>query len=324
MDSRMRVAIVGCGNIAEPYARNLVTFPQVELVGYSDLVPERAEALAAKHGGRVYPSLDAVLADPSVELVVNLTIHQAHYQVSRAILEAGKHLMSEKPLALTYAEASELVALAAARGLRIGGTPFTFMGEGQQTAMKLVREGRLGTVRVAYAEVNWGRLETWHPNPAPFYAVGPLFDVGVYPLMLLTALLGPARQVQAYGRVVHPERVTKGGAPFTVTTPDFVVAMVELEGGALIRLTANFYVLNKASQQGVELHGDLGSLRLSSWFEPYGTVQLAPFGEPYEEVAPLREPPPTVRWGLNVAELADALREGRPHRATGEHAAHVV
>jgi predicted dehydrogenase len=325
MDSgRLRIAIVGCGNIAEPYARNLVTFPQLELLGYADLEPARAEALAARYGGRVYPSLDAILADPAVDLVVNLTIHHAHYAVSKAILEAGKHLMSEKPLALTYAEAAELVRLAEARGLRIGGTPFTFLGEGQQTAMKLVREGRIGKVRVAYAEVNWGRIETWHPNPAPFYDVGPLFDVGVYPLMLLTALFGPARQVQAYGRVIHPDRVTKGGEPFTIATPDFGVTMVEFGDGAVARLTTNFYVLNKASQQGVELHGDLGSLRLSTWFESNATVSVADFGSPYDEVPPLREPFAGLRWGMNVAEIADALREGRPHRATGEHAAHVV
>jgi predicted dehydrogenase len=325
MDSgKLRVAVVGCGNIAEPYTRNLVTFPQVEVLGYTDLDLTRAEALAAKYGGRVYPALDAVLADPAVDLVVNLTIHHAHYPVSKAVLEAGKHLMSEKPLALTYAEAAELVRLAEARGLRLGGTPFTFLGEGPQTAMKLVREGRLGTVRVAYAEVNWGRIETWHPNPAPFYDVGPLYDVGVYPLMLLSAIFGPARQVQSYGRVIYPDRVTKRGEPFTVATPDFAVTMVEFGGGALARLTTNFYVLNKASQQGIELHGDLGSLQLTNWQEPNGVVRLAPFGEPYAEVPLLREAPKGTVWGLNVAEIADAIREGRPHRATGEHAAHVV
>lgn len=321
---RLRIAIVGCGNIAGPYARNLATYPQLDLVGYSDLDLSRAAALAEKHGGRVFPSLDAVLADPDVDLVVNLTIHHAHYAVTKQALEAGKHVVSEKPLALTYAEARELVQLAEARGLRFGGTPFTFLGEAQQTAMKLVREGRLGTVRLAYAEVNWGRIETWHPAPAPFYDVGPLYDVGVYPLMLLTALFGPARRVSSYGRVIYPDRVTKGGQPFTVSTPDFAVTMVELASGTLARLTTNFYVLNKASQQGIELHGDAGSLQLTNWQEPNGVVRLAPFGEPYAEVAPLREPPAGTVWGMNVAELADALREGRPHRATAEHAAHVV
>lgn len=320
----LRIAIVGCGNIAEPYARNLVTFPQLELVGYSDLDLARAEALAAKYGGRVYPSLAAMLADPGVELVVNLTIHHAHYAVNRQILEAGKHVVSEKPLALRAAEARELVELAAARGLRLGGTPYTFLGEAQQTALKLLRDGRIGTVRLAYAEVNWGRIETWHPAPQPFYDVGPLFDVGVYPLMLLTAAFGPARSVQSYGRVIFPERVTKGGAPFTVTTPDFAVTMVEFASGALARLTTNFYVLDAASQRGVEFHGDGGSLKLDSWFGYNSAVRVAAFGQAYEEVAPLRPPFEGVQWGRNVAELADALRAGRPHRADGAHAAHVV
>jgi predicted dehydrogenase len=321
---KLHIAIVGCGNIAGPYARNLVTFPQLDLVGYTDLDLSRAAALAEQYGGRVFDSLDAVLADPGVDLVVNLTIHHAHYAVTKRSLGAGKHVVSEKPLALTYAEARELVQLAEERGLRLGGTPFTFMGEAQQTAMRVVREGALGPVRVAYADVNWGRLETWHPAPAPFYDVGPLYDVGVYPLMLLTAMFGPARLVSSYGRVIHPERVTKRGEPFTVSTPDFAVTMVELASGVLVRLTTNFYVLNNASQQGIELHGDAGSLQLTSWFEPYGVVRVAPFGAPYAEVTPLQEPAPTVRWGMNVAEIADALREGRPHRSTGEHAAHVV
>jgi predicted dehydrogenase len=321
----LRIAIIGCGNIAEPYARNLATFPQLRLVGYTDLDLTRAEALAAKYGGAVYPDQAALLADPGIDLVVNLTVHHAHYAVNRAILEAGKHAVSEKPLSLTYGEARELVELAEARGLRLGGTPFTFLGEAQQTAMKLVRDGRLGQVRVAYAEVNWGRIETWHPAPAAFYAVGPLFDVGVYPLMLLTAMFGPARRVSAFGRTLMPERRTKSGEPFTVGAHDFGVTMVEFDGGAVARLTTNFYVRNHATAQtGLELHGDLGSLRLWAWDRFNARLSFVPFGGEAEEVAPLKEPFDGIQWGRNVAELADAIAEGRPHRATGEHAAHVV
>jgi predicted dehydrogenase len=320
----LRIVIVGCGNIAEPYAKNLVGFPQLELIGYSDLDPARAEALAAKYGGHVYASLEALLADPGIDLVLNLTIHHAHFAVNRQCLEAGKHVVSEKPLALRADEARELVDLAEARGLRLGGTPYTFLGEGQQTALRLLREGRIGKVRLAYAEVNWGRIERWHPAPQPFYDVGPLFDVGVYPLMLLTAAFGPAHSVQAYGRVIMPERVTKAGDPFTVATPDFAVTLIEFGNGVLARLTTNFYVLNAASQRGIEIHGDEGSLKLDSWFDFNTPVRLAAFGQPYAEVAPLREPFPGVQWGRNVAELADAIREGRPHRASGAHAAHVV
>lgn len=323
-DNILNVAIVGCGNIAEPYARNIATYPHLRLVGTTDLDAARAAALAAKYGARAYPSLDALLADPDIDLIVNLTIHHAHYAVNKQALEAGKHVVSEKPIALTYAEARELVELAARNGLRLGGTPYTFMGETQQTALKLIRTGRLGTLRLAYAEVNWGRIETWHPAPEPFYAVGPLFDVGVYPLMLLTSVFGPARQVSSFGRVLYPNRVTKEGRPFSITTPDFAVTMVEFDGGAVARLTTNFYVLNSVSQQGVEFHGDAGSLHLGSWQNFDTSLRFAPFGQPYEDVPPLRPPFEGTRWGMNVAEVADAIRENRPHRATGEHAAHVV
>ena len=321
---RLGITIVGCGNIAEPYARNLVTFPQLELVGMTDLDLSRAESLAAKFETRVYPSLEAVLADPGVDLVINLTIHQAHYAVNKQCLEASKHVVSEKPLALTYTEARELVQLAERKGLRLGGTPFTFLGEAQQTAMRLVREGRLGQVRLAYAEVNWGRIETWHPAPQSFYDVGPLFDVGVYPLMLLTALFGPARQVQSYGRVIYPNRTTKRGKPFEVSAPDFAVTMIEFADGPLARLTTNFYVLNDPCQQGIEFHGDRGSLQLMSWHMFNSAVRLAEFGKPYQDVPLLKEGFSGVQWGMNVADIADAIREGRAHRATGEHAAHVV
>src|SRR5690606_26376771 len=242
--------------------------------------------------------------------------------VTRAALEAGKHVYSEKPLALTSEQAHELVRLAERRGLRLSCSPFTFLGEAQLAAWRVTEEGMLGRVRLAYAEVNWGRIESWHPAPQAFYEVGALFDVGVYPLTLLTAMFGPARHVQAYGRVLKPERTTKRGEAFTVTTPDFVTAAVELEAGVLVRLTTNFYVDQRASQQGVELHGDAGSLHLSSWQEPNATVRVARFGEEYALLGD--HSAAQMRWGDGVRELARALRGDSPALVTGEHAAHVV
>ena len=231
------VAIIGCGNIAGHYARDLAAYDEIHLCGMTDLDLARAEAMTDEHGGRVYPSTEALLDDPSVDIVVNLTIHHAHYAVTRQCLEAGKHVFSEKPLALTYEEARSLVDLADQKGLRLGCSPFTFMGEAQQTAWKQIREGRLGAVRVAYAEVNWGRIESWHPNPAPFYDVGALYDVGVYPLTLLTTIFGPARRVRAYGTVLYPDRVTTEGQPFHIETPDFMLTTVEWPDGLVVRLT---------------------------------------------------------------------------------------
>jgi len=323
-DKKLGVAIIGCGNIAGPYARDLASYDEIKLVGVADLEFERAKKLADQYGGRAYESAEALLADEAVELVINLTIHHAHTEVVTQCLQAGKHVHSEKPLSLTYAEARGLVELAKEKGLRLGCSPFTFMGEAQQTAWKWVNDGHLGTVRVAYAEVNWGRIESWHPAPGPFYQVGALFDVGVYPLTILTAMFGPARLVSAYGRVLHPDRVTKEGVPFHIDTPDFVVSAIELANGALVRLTTNFYVGHHGKQKGIEFHGDLGSLYLSSWQGFNADVEFAEYGEAYQPVPLLKEPYPGTEWGRAALDIAEAIKQNRPHRATGEQAAHVV
>lgn len=323
-DKALGVAIIGCGNIAEPYARDIASYPQVKLVGVADLEFQRAQELASKYGCRAYASNADVLADDAVELVVNLTIHHAHTEVVTQCLEAGKHVHSEKPLSLTYQEAAGLVKLAKQKGLRLGCSPFTFMGEAQQTAWKQINAGRLGDVRVAYAEVNHGRIETWHPNPGPFYEVGALFDVGVYPLTILTAMFGPARKVSAYGRVLHPDRVALGGAPFHIDTPDFVVSSIELQNGTLVRLTTNFYVGGHGKQRGIEFHGDLGSLYVSSWQSFAASVEFSEYGGAYEAVPLVKEPYEGTEWGRAVLDMAETIRDERPHRATGEQAAHVV
>ncbi len=321
---KLGVAIVGCGNIAGPYVRNLLTYPELALLGAADQDAGRARAFAAEHGGRAYPAVEALLADPAVDLVVNLTTHHAHKAVTAQCLEAGKHVYSEKPLALTTDDARGLVDLAGRKGLRLGCSPATFLGEAQQTAWRVIRGGELGRVRVVYAEVNWGRIESWHPAPGPFYDVGPLFDVGVYPLTLLTAIFGPARRVWAYGAILHPDRVTKEGVHFHIDTPDFMVAMVELQDGVLVRLTTNFYVGHHNKQKGIEFHGDRGSLYLSSWQNFDAAVEVAEFGKSYAPVPPVREPFPGTEWARGVRDLTHALAEDRPHRATGAQAAHVV
>lgn len=320
----MNVVIVGCGNIAGAYSKDIRKKDNLKLVGFYDIDQSRAETFASEHGGKVYPTLEAVLADESVDIVVNLTIFEAHYSVVKQALEAGKHAYSEKPLALRYSEAKELVELAKAKGLRLACAPITFLGEAPQTAMKLVREGKLGDVRVVYAEVNHGRIESWHPNPAPFYAVGPMLDVGVYPLALTTALFGPAKAVTAFASTLRADRVTKAGEPFTISAPDFYVVLIEFDN-LLMRLTANFYVSGKTHQgEGVEFHGDKGSLHLHSWFMADTTLEYADFGEDYAPVPLVREAAAGLDWARGLEDFADAITTGRVSRVTGEQAAHVV
>jgi predicted dehydrogenase/sugar phosphate isomerase/epimerase len=324
----LRVAVVGCGNIAGAYGEAMRAHPEIRILGASDIDPARAKAWTEKNGGRAYGSLDEVLADPQVEAVVNLTIQNAHVEVVTRSLEAGKHVHSEKPLAPTYAEASALVRLAEARGLRLSGAPVTWLGEAQQTAWNLVRDGRIGTPRMAYATVDWARIETWHPNPVPFYKIGPVFDVGVYPLSLLTAWFGPVARVTAGGGLLLPDRVTKDGQPFTITTEDWIAAVLEFRGGMRARLTANFYVGDPAENRaGLEIHGDAGSIG-TTWYSAAAPVRIGAFGESYRRVRPVRvaagEGPWWVDWGAGLLELWRGLRTNRPHPTSGAHAAHVV
>jgi predicted dehydrogenase len=321
---KIRVGILGCGNIAKPYADDLMTYPQIDLVGVADLDQQRAQDLAAKHHITAYLHPDMLINDPAIDLVVNLTTHHAHQTITTQTLEAGKHVYSEKPLALTPDEAQGLVRLAEQKGKRLGCSPFTLLGEAQQTAWKLVRDGKAGKIRLAYAEVNWGRIEAWHPDPGAFYEVGALFDVGVYPMTILTAMFGPARAVSAYGRVLHPDRLTRQGISFHIETPDYVTASIELEGGVLVRLTTNFYVTTTSKQTGIEFHGDVGSIYMKGWQNFDAAVEFAEFNKPYEPVPLLRQAYQGTPWGRGVQEMAQALIEDRPHRATGAQAAHIV
>ena len=319
----MRVALVGCGNVAERYARSILAAEPLELAGATDVEPDRVGALVRETGGTAYPSLEAVLADGAVDTVVNLTPARMHAEVTARALEAGKHVHTEKPLALRHEEARELVDLAAARGVRLSCAPASLLGEAQQTAWKLVREGAVGRVRAVYAEANWGRIESWHPAPGTLHAVGPAVDVGVYPLTILTGIFGPARQVTAYAAALEPDRTTLTGTPFRLERPDFVVAALELGDGVVVRLTASFYV-GPSKQRGIEFHGDRGSLHLVTWDVFDARLELQERGREYVPVPLVRPPFAGVDWARALVDLVETLEHGRPHRASAEHGAHVV
>ncbi|MEM1446249.1 MAG: Gfo/Idh/MocA family oxidoreductase [Planctomycetota bacterium] len=324
----LRIGVLGCGNISTQYCRGLLDHPDhATTIAYYDLLPERAAAFADEFGGCAYDTIEALLADPQVDAVLNLTIHTAHFETTQAALNAGKHVFCEKPLSLSYADAKTLCEIAESKGLMLSGAPMTFLGEAQQTAWKTLRGETVGRPRLVYAEVNHGRIESWHPAPGPFYAVGPLWDVGVYPITLATTFFGPAQRVaSAYSRVIYPQRQTKDGTDFTIETPEFTVAMIELVSGVVVRLTTNFYVHHDNSHQGsrFEVHGDLGSVVLGSFQDFNAGVEASTFGASLESVTPVREPYDGIEWARAIVEFTEALAEGRAPRVTGRQAAHTV
>jgi predicted dehydrogenase len=320
----VNLAIVGTGDVARQYAAALARRPTLRLVGAASRTPETARSFCRSHNCTYYPSLDRLLADERVDIVLNLTTQAAHAEITSACLRAGKHVYTEKPLALGVADARELVAIAARHRVRLAAAPSTFLAPPQLLAREVLRSGQLGAVRAVYAEANWGRIEEWHPRPAPFYEVGAVVDVGVYPITFLVDALGPVRRVSAFGAHLLRARATRSGESFQATAPDIVVAVLELASGVFVRLTASFFVGRSSRQSGIQFHGDEASLLLDDWFGGDGRVALVTPGG-----SPLPLPPPHgcfagVDYTLGLVDLEEAIREGRPERASGRLAAHVA
>ena len=326
----MRVAVVGCGDISKGYGNSLKTRPdRIKIVGAFDLDTDRARAFVENYGGSVYNSLEDVIADADVETVVNLTAHHAHAEVSSAALSAGKHVHSEKPLAATRDDGRNLLNLAEEHGVRLSCSPFTFLGEAQETARKAIRDGMIGKPLIAYAEMNWSRIEVWHPSPVGFYqpGAGPMLDVGVYTLTVLTTILGPVVSVLGDAGILLPERtVGKGpqaGTTFRVTTPDQVTGFLTFASGAKARVTASF--LGFSRQGGVEFHGEKGTLILSGSHNFNAGVEVRTVEDSeWRSIPYVAEPFPGVEWGRALFEMAESIRTGTPQRCTGQQANHVL
>ncbi len=179
--TQLRVAIIGCGQIKDQYGQHILRYPEtLKIAGATDLDPARAQDFCQKYGGKVYPDIDSVLNDPEVDAIVDLTIHHAHFDVNKRALLAGKHVFTEKPMALTFAQAKELRDLAKQCNRHLLSAPTTYLSEGIQTMGRILQTGKIGDLRLIYAEVNWGQIDRWIGSPAPYFTVGPLLDVGVY------------------------------------------------------------------------------------------------------------------------------------------------
>ncbi len=325
----MRIGIIGCGNISTIYLKNLPTFEGLTVVGCADLAPERAQAQAVAFNVPWAGSVEDLLARADVDLVVNLTVPAVHAAVSRLALEAGKHVYSEKPLAIHRDDGRALLALAEARGLRIGGAPDTFLGGGLQTCRKLIDDGVIGQPVAATAFMMGHGPETWHPDPAFFYEVGagPLFDMGPYYITALVNLLGGVQRVSAAARISFPERVISSdphaGEVIHVKTPTHVVANMDLAGGALATMITSFDVWGSQVPR-IEVYGSEATLGVPDPNTFGGPVLLRKAGEKTFSELPLTYGYTVNSRGLGVADMADAIRSGRPARAGGALTYHVL
>lgn len=324
MENKMGVGIIGCGNISEIYCKNLQSFATLNLVACADVDEPRAVARAAQFNIAARTVKD-LLASDDIELVVNLTVPDAHAQVSRAILKAGKHVYSEKPLATTRKDGAKILKRAHKRKLRVGGAPDTFLGGGWQTIRKLIDDGAIGTPVAATAFMMGHGPEKWHPNPDFFYqpGAGPLFDMAPYYLTALINLLGPVSNVAAINRASFPERIAKDGHSIPVNTPTHVAGTLEFASGPLATLVTSFDVWHSQLPR-IEIYGSAGTLVAPdpNWFT--GKILVRGENDADWREIPVELPFIENMRGLGVADMARAIREDKPHCANGEMTFHVV
>ena len=327
MTSPARVGIVGCGVISRHCAENAKVFDSFEIVACADVEQAQAQALAEEHG---FPavSVAALLADTSIDIVLNLTPPAVHATVIGEALAAGKHVYTEKPLATDAVAATVLVEEADRRGLQLACAPDIFLGGAYQAARALLDEGAIGEPLAVSAAMLVGGQESWHPNPDIFFAdgAGPLLDMGPYYLSAIVALLGPVRRVAGFASTRTRERTIeigpRAGERFAAATPTHTTASMELESGVTANLVASF----EATGQYVcdlEIHGTEGVLALPDPNAFAGPVRLKQGRAGWQEVAVAARDGRDAR-GIGLHELVEAIAAGRPPRASGRFGLHVV
>ncbi|WNQ12514.1 Gfo/Idh/MocA family oxidoreductase [Paenibacillus aurantius] len=327
---KVKLGIIGCGNISGIYFKNAATFDILELVACADLDVERAKAKAEEHGIAKGCSVAELLADPEIEIVINLTIPQAHAEVCLQALEAGKHVYVEKPLAVTREEGQRILKLAAEKGLRVGSAPDTFLGGGIQTSIKLIRDGWIGTPVGATAFMAGGGHESWHPAPDFYYKQGggPMFDMGPYYLTALVAMLGPIQRITGSARISFPERTItskpKFGEKIEVEVPTHVAGIMDFHSGTVGTILTSFDVPGGHTLPRIEVYGSEGTLLVPDPNTFGGPVRLKRKGSQEWSEMPLSHGFAENARGVGVADMAHAIKAGRPHRANGELAYHVL
>jgi len=342
----MNLGIVGCGFVADYYLATLPQHPELKILGITDQINERADLLSRAYRVPKYPTLSDLLAAKQVDLVLNLTNPRSHFDVSKAALLAGKHVYSEKPLAMNMDQARELVELAESRGLQIASAPCSLLGETAQTLWKALRGRVLGTIRVVYAEMDDGMVHRmqyrkWKSVSGMDWPYKDEFEVGCtlehagYYLTWLAAWFGPAESVTSFASIQVPDKVPNEA--LNLASPDFSVACITFGTGVVARLTCSIlaphdHSIRIVGDEGVLYSHDSWDYRSPVYSRRMVTLRRKTFLNPMRRKHPL---PPAPQGKINTkgaqsmdfargpAELAAAVREKRPSRLSARFSLHV-
>lgn len=321
--NKVKIGIIGCGNISGIYFWNLTqTFQITEVVACADLIVERATEKAKEFNVPKACSVEELLADPEIKIVVNLTIPAAHTEINIAALNAGKHVHCEKPLVIMREDGKRVLDLAREKGLLVGCAPDTFLGGGLQTCRKLVDDGWIGVPVAATAFMTCHVHESWHPSPEFYYQMGggPMFDMGSYYLTALVSLLGPVSRVTGSARISFSQRTItskpKFGKSIDVEVPTHVAGILDFENGAVASIITSFDIWS-ANLPHIEIYGSDGSLMVPDPNTFDGLVFFRMRGQNEWKEIPLVFGYSENSRGIGVADMAHALVSGGKNKANG-------
>lgn len=324
------IGIVGCGSISGVYLRNLSEmFPMTRVVACSDAILKRAEERAAEYKVPKACSVEELLEDEEVEIVLNITIPVAHAEVSLSALNAGKNVFSEKPLATTREDGKKILDLARKKKVRVGCAPDTFLGAGIQTCRKLIDDGWIGEPIGGTAFMLCHGREDWHPDPDFFYKAGggPMFDMGPYYLTALVTLLGPVERVAGSARITFPKRPIfsepRRGQLIEVEVPTHVASVLDFKNGAMVTLVTSFDVWD-SNVPLLEIYGSEGTMNVPDPNIFGGHVSVRRKGEEQWREFPMTHEYSENSRGLGLAEMASSLLMAKEHRANAGLAYHVL
>jgi len=321
------VGVIGAGVISDQYLSNLTVFPDVKVHFIADIDLPRAAAQAEKWGVAGSGTVEELLAIDDIEIVVNLTIPAAHVEVALQVLAAGKHVWGEKPYALDRSSAAQLRDAAAAAGRTVSVAPDTFLGAGLQTALRTIRDGRIGTPLNGLTLFQSPGPESWHPSPEFLFAygAGPLFDIGPYYITTLVQAFGPVAKVTATSSKSRATRTIgsgpKAGTEFPVEVPTNHSALIEFENGGSAQSVFSFES-DRGRTGFVEIAGETGTVVFPDPNNFDGDTELYALGSEEPETIPAVGS--TYSRGTGVVDLARSLRAGEENRVPGALAFHVL
>ncbi len=343
----MRVGIIGSGVISRTYLSDIQHFYRnIEVTACADIDQARAQALADEFHIPKACVTEELLADPDIDIVVNLTPPQLHTAIARQVLESGKHLFSEKPFAPGAVQAAELVKLAEEKGLYIGGAPDTFLASGLQTMRHYLDTGIIGNPFFVTMNMTTFGVETWHPNPLPFYkkGAGPIYDMAPYYLSALTALLGPMEQIAAFSTAADTERKIyvgpHAGETIQSEVPTHYTSIIRMRSGVVVNFNISFDIYRSGLPM-FEIYGDGGTLtypdpnfgggnpriyRKEQYIDPIYNLSddARERKERFYELPELFQRYKDYSRGIGVSEMADAIQNGAKNRTGGDFLIHVT